>query len=51
LTRNLVSGVQTHIRLVEKYGRTVLLGLRPRINPYLLDWVDLEGQYSRIPVR
>jgi len=47
----LVASVDTHIRVEEKYGRTVLLGVRPRTSPYILDWPDESGRYTLVPMK
>jgi hypothetical protein len=51
LTRAIEAGVDTHVRLIEKYGRSVLLGVRPRTSPFLLDWTDKTGRYALVPIR
>ncbi len=51
LTRALVSSVDTQVRVEERFGRTVLFGVRPRTNPYLLDWAERGGRYSLVPLR
>jgi hypothetical protein len=51
LLRGLLGEVDAHVRIAEKYGRTVLLGTRPRTSPYILDWTDASGRYSLVPVR
>lgn len=43
--------MDSYIRIEEKYGRTVLLGERPRTSPYILDWTDPSGGYKLVPVR
>jgi len=51
ITQALLRQVDTHLRVSEKYGRTLLFGMRPRTNPYILDWTDDSGRYSLVPVR
>lgn len=51
LDKTLAMGIDTLVHVEEKYGRTVLLGLRPRTNPYILDWTDEGGQYALIPMK
>ncbi len=51
LDKTLAMGIDTLIHVEEKYGRTVLLGLRPRTNPYFLDWTDEGGRYALIPMK
>jgi len=48
LTRVMAAAVDTHLRVEERYGRTVLFGIRPRTNPYILDWGDDAGRYSLV---
>jgi hypothetical protein len=50
LDNSLVASVETHIHVEERYGRTVLLGRRPRTTPYILEWPDESGRYSLLPV-
>ena len=50
ITKVMAAAVDTHIRIAERYGRSVLFGVRPRTNPYLLDWTEGRGPYSLIPV-
>ena len=51
VTQAVLAGVDTHIRVVERYGRSVLLGIRPRTNPFILDWTEPDGRYSLVPVK
>lgn len=51
LTQVLVARAAAHVRIEERYGRTLLFGVRPRTNPYLLDWPDADGRYHLVPLR
>ena len=51
LTQAVLAGVDTHIRLIEKCGRSVLLGMRPRTSPFILDWTDEGGRYGLVPIK
>jgi hypothetical protein len=51
MTQGLVSQVDTHLRVEVIYGRPVVFGIRPRTNPYLLDWGAPGGRYSLVPLR
>jgi hypothetical protein len=46
----LLQNLDIQIQIEEKYGRTLLLGRRPRTRPYLLDWIDPTGRYSLVPI-
>ena len=50
LAKVLLSSVETHIRVEERHGRTLVLGVRPRTNPFLLDWSDPSGKYALLPL-
>ena len=47
----LAGAVDTNIQIEERYGRTVLLGVRPRTNPFILDWIGETGRYTLIPMK
>ena len=49
--RVLAASLDTHIQIEEKYGRTVLLGIRPRTHPYILDWDFSSGRYELLPMK
>jgi len=51
ITKMVAAVVDTHLRLVERYGRNVILGVRPRTNPYILDWTDESGRYNLVPAK
>ncbi len=51
LARVIIPNLDTHLRVVEKYGRNVLLGIRPRTTPFILDWTDPTGRYSLVPIQ
>jgi hypothetical protein len=47
----LAGAVDTLIQIEERYGRSVLLGLRPRTSPYILDWAPDSGRYVLTPIK
>lgn len=51
LNKVLPGAVDTYLHVEARYGRTVLLGTRPRTNPYILDWPEGTDRYSLVPVR
>jgi hypothetical protein len=50
LTKALLPSVDTHIRLCQRYGRSILVGVRPRTAGYMLDWAEPDGRYSLVPM-
>jgi hypothetical protein len=50
LMKAMLPAVDVHLRIHERYGWSVLVGMRPRTPPYLLDWGEPGGRYSLVPV-
>ena len=50
LVKEMVPAVDVHVRIHQRYGRALLVGVRPPTPAYLLDWTDSSGRYSLVPL-
>jgi len=50
LTTALVPTLDTHLRVVERYGRILVFGVRPATPCFMLDWNGGDERYSLVRV-
>jgi hypothetical protein len=50
MTAALIPSLETHIKMQQRFGRTILYGVRPESQPYMLDWPTVDGQYTLDPL-
>jgi hypothetical protein len=50
LTLAALPSAGTHLKIQERFGRTVIFGARPETSPYVLGWTQPEGRYTLLPI-